>query len=252
MMKAQVLVVEDNTIVAKDIQYSLKQLGYTVPTIAFSGEEAILEAEEIRPDLVLMDIRLKGDMDGVEAARQIHERFDIPVIYLTAHSDDSTIQRAETTQSFGYLLKPFLEKELNINIQMALYKHTLERQLKESEQWFSTTLRCISDAVIATNKRGFITFINPVAEVLTGWKEGEALGKDLTKVFHIVHEETRTIIQSPVAQGLRQGIMVGSIRHAVLIARDKTETPIDGSAAPIKDEKGNILGLVLAFRDITE
>ncbi|MCI0528677.1 MAG: response regulator, partial [Nitrospira sp.] len=91
MMKAQILVVEDNTIVAKDIQYSLKQLGYTVPTIAFSGEEAVQEAGEIRPDLVLMDIRLNGDMDGVEAARQIHERFDIPVIYLTAHSDGPTI-----------------------------------------------------------------------------------------------------------------------------------------------------------------
>lgn len=109
MTKPQIMVVEDEGIIAIDIRSNLESLGYDVPVIVASGEEAIEEAEKLRPDLVLMDIVLVGDMDGVEAAAQIRARFDIPVVYLTAHADDKTLRRAQDTEPFGYILKPFDE-----------------------------------------------------------------------------------------------------------------------------------------------
>lgn len=252
MANTKILVVEDESIVAKDIQKRLREMGHAVPDIAFSAEEAIKKAAMVHPDLVLMDIMLQGSMDGIEAAKEIRERFHIPVIYLTAYSDAQTLKRAEVTQPFGYILKPFEEKNLQIAIQMALYRHKIERQLKESQEWFATTLRCISDAVIATDKNGCITFINPVAETLTGWKQADAVGKALDTVFHIIHEETRAMIESPLTRLLDEGGVLGPSGHTLLIAKDGAETPIEVSAASIKDGGENILGVVLVFRDITQ
>lgn len=128
MPNATILVVEDERIVAKDLQNRLKKFGYAVLPVASSGEEAINRVTENCPDLVLMDINLKGDMDGVEAARQIHTRFNIPVIYLTAYADNNTLERAKLTEASGYLLKPFKERELYTNIEMALSKHRIEQE----------------------------------------------------------------------------------------------------------------------------
>jgi PAS domain S-box-containing protein len=253
MAKAQIqiLIAEDETIVAKYMQKWLKTMGYGVSTIVSSGEEAIRKAEEIHPDLVLMDIVLKGNIDGIEAAKQIRSRLDVPIIYLTAYADDKTLERAKITEPFGYILKPFEERELHSAIEMALYKHKMERRLKESEQWLATTLRSIGDAVIATDKNGLITFMNPVAEELTGWRQEEALDKSLREVFNIMDEQTRTPTESPGAKVLQEGVVSGLTDH-VLISKDGGETAIDDSAAPIKDDKGNVTGVVLVFRDTTE
>jgi len=146
----KILVVEDENIVALDIRNRLKSLGYEVPAIAHTGEQAIAKAEEFMPDLVLMDIMLKGKRDGIETSNHIREKFDIPVIYLTAYADQSTFERAKITEPYGYILKPFEERELYTSIEMALYKHSVESRLKQREQWLSTTLKSIGDAVIAT------------------------------------------------------------------------------------------------------
>ena len=252
MTNAQILVVEDEGIIAKDIQNILKSLGYAVPAIASSGEGAIKKAAETFPDLVLMDIVLEGHMDGVEAAEQIRDRFDIPVVYLTAYADNKTLQRAKITEPYGYILKPFSERELHTTIEIALYKHQIERKLKESEQWLATTLKSIGDAVIATDAEGFVTFMNPVAEALTGWNQEEAAGKPLKKVFNIRNEITGKQAENPATKVLREGIVVGLANHTALIARDGTKHPIDDSGAPIRDHKGKITGVVLVFRDITE
>ena len=252
MTNAQILIVEDEGIIAKDIQNTLESLGYAVPAIASSGEEAIKKTAETLPDLVLMDIVLEGHMDGVEAAEQIRDRFDIPVVYLTAYADNKTLQRAKITEPYGYILKPFSERELYTTIEMALYKHKMEKKLRESEQWLVTILKSIGDAVIATDSEGLVTFLNPVAEVLTGWKQKEAAGKPLGKVFNIINEITDKQAKNPVAKVLKEGIVVGLANHTVLIAKDGTKHPIDDSGAPIKDNKGNIIGVVLVFRDITE
>jgi len=133
MSDAKLLVVEDESIVAMEIQNRLETLGYTVTAMATSGEEAIKKAEEVRPDILLMDIGLKGDMDGVEAAEQIRNRFDIPVIYLTAYTDEKTLKRAKVTEPFGYIPKPFEDREFHATIEIALYKHRMEKALRESE-----------------------------------------------------------------------------------------------------------------------
>jgi PAS domain S-box-containing protein len=252
MSNSRILIVEDEGIIAKDIQSTLNRLGYSVIGIASSGEEAIKKAMEIHPDIVLMDIVLEGAMDGVEAAGYIHDHFDIPVVYLTAYSDDTTLQRAKITEPFGYILKPFHEKELYTTIEMALYKHTMQRKLKESEQWLATTLKSIGDAVIATDTGKLITFMNPVAEALTGWKQQEAIGKPLKKVFKVINGKTGKQADDPVAKVLREGVIVGLANHTVLIAKDGTKRSVDDSGAPIIDDKGKIIGVVLVFRDITE
>ncbi|GAB1544718.1 hypothetical protein NUACC21_73940 [Scytonema sp. NUACC21] len=134
MTGTTILVVEDEGIVAKDLQKRLVKLGYNVPALASSGEEAIHMAEDIHPDLILMDIRLKGNIDGVEAVQQIQSKFDVPIIYLTAYADDNTLERARLTEPFGYLLKPFKEKELHTTIEIALSKYKKEKQLIEAYQ----------------------------------------------------------------------------------------------------------------------
>src|SRR5579863_7317599 len=172
----RILVVEDENVVALDIQRDLISFGYVVPATAASGEEAIEKAAALRPDLVLMDIRLRGAIDGIEAAEEIRTRFDIPAIYLTAYADPATLSRARLTGALGYLIKPFGERELHAAVEVALYRHQLEQRVKESERWLAATLRSIADGVIATDARGCIRFMNPVAERLTGWTAAQAAG----------------------------------------------------------------------------
>lgn len=252
MANAKILVVEDEKIVAMDLKNWLKNLGYAVSAVVISGEEAIKKAAKTHPDLVLMDIKLRGDIDGIEAAEQIRAHFDIPVVYLTAYADYSTLQRAKITEPYGYILKPFEDRELHTIIEIALYKHKMERKLKENEEWLATTLKSIGDAVIATDTKGYVTLMNPVAETLTGWKLEDAVGKPLKEVFNIINEKTGKQVENPVKRVLREGVVVGLANHTILIAKDGTKKPIDDSGAPIKDDKGNLIGTVLVFRDITE
>ncbi len=252
MVDAKILIVEDEGIEALDIRNRLKILGYPDPDIACSGEEAIEKVEKACPDLVLMDIMLHGGIDGVTAAQRMHAQFDIPVVYLTAYADEDTLRRAKVTEPFGYMVKPFKERELHITIDMALYKHKMERKLRESEKWLATTLKSIGDAVVATDKNGLITFMNPVAEDLMGWKMEEVVNTRLTDVFNIVNSHTRRPVPNPVDRVIQTGSIVGLANHTRLITRSGSEMPIDDSAAPIKDDKGNIVGVVLVFRDVTE
>lgn len=128
--RVKIMVVDDEVIVVEDLKNRLESLGYNVVATAHTGEEAIASAEETRPDLVLMDIQLRGEMDGIEAAEEIRSRFDISVLYLTAFSDDETLKRAKVTLPFGYLIKPFVERELHSTIEMALYRQKMEREVK--------------------------------------------------------------------------------------------------------------------------
>ena len=138
MAKTSVLVVEDESIVAKDIQNSLKKLGYTVPSVENTGEDSIDAAGLHRPDLILMDIMLKGDISGIDAAEQIKNRYQIPVIFLTAYADESTLSKAKVTEPYGYIIKPFKEIDLHTSIEMALYKHGKEQEVKKERDLYSS------------------------------------------------------------------------------------------------------------------
>lgn len=134
MKATRILVVEDEAIVAMVIKKRLMNLGYSVSGVAATGKDAITKVEGTFPDLVLMDIMLKGDMDGIEAADEIRKRFSIPVVYLTAHSDENTLERAKLTEPYGYILKPFTERDLSSNIEIAIHKHLREKQKERSDE----------------------------------------------------------------------------------------------------------------------
>ncbi len=252
MIKTRILIVEDETIVALDIQDRLTELGYEVTGVADRGDAALTLAAANRPDLVLMDIQLKGSTDGIATAETIRERWRIPVIYLTAFSDTSTLQRAKITEPFGYIIKPFEDREIQSTIEMALYKHGAEERLRQSERRYAATLTSIGDGVIATDAHGGVTFMNPVAENLTGWSLAEAHGHPLDEVFQIVNEETRQTVANPVAKVLREGKVVGLANHTILVGRDGREIPIDDCASPILDDLGRITGTVLVFQNVSE
>ncbi len=252
MAEAQILVVEDESIVAEHIRRCLQKLGYSVSSVVNTGEKAIKEAEENCPDLVLMDIVLHSGIDGIETARQIRSRFNIPVVYLTAYSDEKILERAKITEPFGYIIKPFNERELRINIEIALYKHKAEQELKESKQWLAATLKSLGEAVIATDRNGMIKIINPFAEVLTGWTREESLGKPLASVFKVISEGTDTQVEDPVTKAIRQDSFYGLADQTVLVAKEGARIPVDIIGTAIKDDRDCIIGVVLIFYDIIE
>jgi PAS domain S-box-containing protein/putative nucleotidyltransferase with HDIG domain len=242
MKKVRILVAEDENLVGKDIQQMLKALGYEVVAVVSSGEEVVESAGRALPDLVLMDIILKGEMDGIAAARKIWEKMSIPVIYLTAYADEKTLQRAKVTEPFGYILKPFDEREMQKTIEMALYKAKMEKRLRDHEEWLSTLLGSIGDGVIATGADDLISFMNPQAEKITGWREEDALRQPLTTVLPL-EEETRISFHEDDRKGHSQESRLRT-KHGSII-------PIEGSLSRIGGGHKEIIGNVFVFRDIS-
>jgi len=250
MEKKKILVVEDEKIVAMDIKKSLERIGYTVTGVVASGKEAIKKVFEDIPDLILMDIKLKGEMDGIEAAGEIRSQFNLPVIYLTAYTDEKTLERAKITEPFGYLLKPFEERELKITIDIAIYKHELERRLKESElkykklsEDFHTLLEAIPHSLILLSSDLEVIWANkatcPLFEVeIEGLK-----GKTCHSLFH---GRTSPCENCPVIKSLNTG------ECGMAQIRTFKEKTLDVKVFPVKDMadgKGNFLLLAV---DITE
>jgi two-component system cell cycle sensor histidine kinase/response regulator CckA len=245
-----VLVVEDERVVAKDLQRTLVRLGYRVPLTVASAEDAVRAVANECPDIVLMDIRIRGDIDGIETARLLKKRFDVPVIYLTAYADSETVARAKSTEPLGYLLKPVKLDELRSTVEVALHKHEMERRLRERERWFSTTLRSIGDAVVSTDATGKVTFMNPVAETLTGWTTTEARGRHVSEVVQLVDEATQQKLENPISSALKSGRIIHV--DGSLVAREGHQRAIADSAAPIIDDDGSTVGAVIVFRDVSE
>jgi len=196
MEEIKVLVVEDEGIVARDMQETLESWGYAVPAVVSSGEAAIHKATELQPDLVLMDIVLKGDMDGIEAAAQIHTRFDIPVIFVTAYTDEEMLRRARITEPFAYILKPFDERELHTNIQMALHKHEIERRLRESEARYRAVVEDQTELICRFRPDGTLTFVNEAYCRYFGKKREELIGHSC---MPLIPEEDQEIVREQFA-----------------------------------------------------
>ncbi|MCW2239987.1 response regulator [Azospirillum canadense] len=257
MIAARILIVEDDRVVARDIREQLARMGHVVVGTSASGEDAIQLANRHQPDLVLMDIRLEGEMDGIEAARRIRDVHQIPVVFLTAYANDETVQRASMTEPFGYLLKPFEEPQMRTVIQMALYKHASDAKLRLGERRYAATLASIRDGVILCDGRGRVDFMNRVAETMTGWTAAEAVGRPLSAVFTVVDEETQEPLEDFAALVLRSRDLAPPERLSKLLPRcAAANVPVPGimveeRCSAIIDDRGAVAGAILVFSDLT-
>jgi len=246
-----ILVVEDESIVAMEISERLKEFGYHVVGVAHSANKAMELTSAHKPDLILMDIMLRKD-DGVELSKKILQKHDIPIIFLTAHSDHATLQRAKTVAPYGYLIKPFNDRELNITIEMALYRNETEKKIKRQEKLFSAILLNIHDAVIATDSKGKVLFLNPLAEKLTGWHNHEAKERFISEVCVMVNNKSNQKIDFNHCRNS------GTLNHdlldtdVVLRSKNGNEIPIEYSVSRIPEENEAMNGCVITFKDISQ
>jgi PAS domain S-box-containing protein len=247
-----ILIVEDEKIVAMDIAGSLKSVGYDVSGIVASGKEAIDSVKQSPPDLILMDIKIKGDIDGIQTAEVIQSQFDIPIVYLTAFADESTLSRARITAPYGYIIKPFDKKTAHTMIEIALYKNSMEKTIKENERWLSKILQYSGDAMIATDAQGKIKLMNKVAEIETGWIAEEVTGRDINEILKLIDENTKEQINTPITRLFSEDHEQDISKTALLIDKAAKEKLIEGTASWIKDDKNITTGIVVVFRDITK
>jgi diguanylate cyclase (GGDEF)-like protein/PAS domain S-box-containing protein len=250
MPQERILIVEDEKIIGLDLKRRLESFGFTVMGLIPEGEDAITLAQKEKPDIILMDIMLKGKLDGIEAAKKIHETSGIPVVFLTSYSDSETLQRAKEAEPFGYILKPFKERELLSTLEIALYKHSIDCKLYEQEQWMSAILRGIGDGIIAVDTEERIQFLNPIAEILTGYKEQEVKGAELSTLFRLFDEITETPVQTQILLK-NQPSFPSLFKNLFLLTAQGGRIPIEGSVASISRRDGSTLGRVIAFRDVS-
>lgn len=246
------MVVEDEGLVAEDLRETLEAMGHRVAAVTDRGDHALLMAEELRPDVVLVDVRIRGPLDGVQVAEELVGRLDIPAVFVTANADLPTLDRATRARPYGFVLKPFNERELRAAVAVAVYRHQAERRVRSMETWLSTTLHSIGDAVIATDRDGRVSFMNVIAEFLTGWPCAEALGRPLEEVFDVSTPGERAVITSAVQKVLRDGVVFHLMGDYLLRTRAGRSLPIDDSIAPIRADEGPVEGVVVIFRDRTE
>ncbi|MDP2753669.1 MAG: response regulator [Nitrospirota bacterium] len=253
----KILVVDDEERIRKSLSGLLQDNGYEVIT-AGSGPECLQIMSSQEFDLVILDI-VMPEMSGIEVLQWIKEKYkDTEVIIITGYADKEKAVAAFRLGAYDFIEKPFESREILNTIthclnQMELRKE-VERKTKEladEKERLLVTLCSIGDGVIATDTEGKILLINKVAEELTGWNKEDAVGKPCSEVFHIINEKTRKIPEDPVTRVIRTGLIVGLANNTILIARDGTERIIADSGAPIKDRDGNIIGVVLVFRDVT-
>jgi len=244
--KIRIMIVEDEQIVAKHIKNHLEKGGYAFFEVVATGEEAVERAAEIQPDLILMDIRLAGPMDGIQAAGKIRSRFNIPIIYLTAFADSETLERSRATEPFGYLLKPFEAKVLYSTIEVALYKHGMEKKLKESEARFRTLAEAAPVGIFQTDINGDCIYVNEKWSAMAGLSPGEAMGKGWEKALH---PEDHQRVSS------RWYLLAISGEKFAMEYRFKTPegkvTWLFGQAAALEDDAGNKTGYMGTVSDIT-
>ena len=248
-MEKKILIVEDQAMVAMTIEAELGQLGYTVAGIAATGEGAINLAREKKPDLILMDINLEGEMDGIAAAEQIQLFLDSPIIYLTAYSDEETLQRAGMTTPFTYLTKPYKLRDLHSNIEMALYKKKIALTSDLRERRLQILLKRVADPLIATDENGLIIFINEMASDLIGIDPFDALEQPLDQVFRVKENKENQLFLKSNQEGPDTPGILGFPFQCTLTNHEAKEIPILTSTSTIKNRENNYGGLFLVFRD---
>jgi len=245
--KASILVVEDEAIVRADVEEYLKGFGYRIAASVASGEEAKRQATLVRPDLVLMDIMLNGKIDGVEAGKYIQKKLGIPVVFVTAHGDEHTLERAKLNAPFGYVLKPFNDRELRTAIEVAIFRHRAEEELRRMDQWLSGIINSMDEALVVTDKWGFIQLFNEKAVALTNRRRDKALGKPVGQVVRFLDGKSGEPVLLPTNEALLQARCRRSNQQAILAAAKGAGTLVHYSLGPLMDDHGEVSGLILKF-----
>lgn len=248
-----ILLVEDEALIAMMEMRELKEIGYQVIHV-LNGERAIerVRTDCAKIDLILMDIDLGHGIDGVETATEILKDFDIPIVFLSSHTERDIVEKTEQVTSYGYVVKNTGITVLDASIKMAFKLFNAHKQMYKEKEYLKITLNSIGDAVIATDSEGKITRMNPIAESLTGWTTEEAQDQSIAEVFKIVNAKTRSEVENPIKKVLETGAVVGLANHTLLISKSGEEYQIADSGAPIRSSEGQILGIILVFRDVTE
>ena len=245
MAKANILIVEDEAIIASVIAGALKKFDYEVIDILNTGEAAVAAALQKKPDLILMDIRLQGDVDGIAPPSRSRKQLDIPIIYLTAYADEPTLERAKKTKPYGYIPKPFQEIELKTTIEMALYKHGFEMQLKESEARFRSLFENSQDVIYISDKSGNLLEMNPAGLSLFGYEREEMMGTQPDQLYADPRDRKAFFAQIKSKK---------SLKEYELKLQNKKGDILYGlvTANAMIDKDGKISGIQGIIRDVTE
>jgi len=247
--KHSVVIVEDEGLIAADLRSRLEKVGYHVPAIAGTAGAALDAIREKSPDLVLMDIRLQGNVDGIQVAEKVRQDFDIPVVYLTAYEDRKTLERASLTQAFGYIKKPVDSASLQGSIEMAISKHRHERYLREQRDWFSASFAALPDVVMVADAYGRICYVNPVAEKVLGCNVSDALGKPLTELLRLSDWQGK-LLEDLTPAAILQSNTVSFPPEVWLEGANGRRCAIEGSITP-RLREGQPDGVVVTLRDVT-
>ncbi len=252
MSGERILIVEDERVTAMDERDLPENLGYEVTSIANTGQDAIRKAVEEHPDLVLMDIVLDGEIDGIKAANAIREQNDIPIIFVTANTKKRYITRAKRTKPYGYVIKPFNADVLETNIEIALYNHRVEQALKQSEQFLRDVTSTLAEGVYVLDVDGHLIFMNPEAERLLGWRQAELSLQDAHEEIHGHHHgEGVSETECRVLLALHSG-EVQRVDDDIFFGKDGHSFPVSYTAAPMLSPSRRIDGVVVAFQNIAK
>jgi PAS domain S-box-containing protein len=252
MAGIRILLVEDNPAIAAEIKASLEKLGYDVHPPFRNGKDAIKASYAHKPDLALVDARLKGRPNSIETGDSLRHAHQIPVIFIAEHIDDTTLEDIKTAALFGYIHHPFEKTDLKIAIEVALFRHRSERVLEENRRWFATALDSIGDGVIAAGRDGVITYMNPTAEAITLWKKKDAVGRRLEELGVTQHAETNEPVEVIGMKTLRNGLPEGDdARVFAFLDRNGLRKDILASSSPILSPSGVVEGVIIVIHDVT-
>jgi len=249
MSKIRILVVEDESIVAKDIQKSLEKLGYEVPATASSAQSAYEKLQSFSPDLVFLDIRLKGDEDGIHIAEHIKEHYNIPVIFLTSYVDQETLDRAKVTEPYGYIVKPFNDSDLKTTVEMALFKFSRDREVRENQKRLANALGRVEEAIIITDTDGRVSYLNEKAENMFGYTTMMVLGSDVNQLFSVEEDNGQAFSRERLISLMKNNKEWSDESCTISAKKEGKKLKCSITISPIHDEKDHLIGAATVITD---
>jgi PAS domain S-box-containing protein len=252
MANAGILIATNEAETAQDLSERLGKLGYQVVGCVASRQEIVEKIEETSPDLILAEIQLQGKREGIKTGALIRTNFHKPIVYITGSVGQATIQRAGSTGPFGYIFRPFDDKQIYAMIETALLRYNMEGELRDGRRWLHAVLNGINDGVIALNQLGEIRFINPIARKLMGWSEAETWNRRFDEVFILLDERTHEKIDIFNVKRSLGRENTGSTIEGLLQSKDGRATPVEADLTILEEENNPVAGMVLVFRDVSK